>query len=84
MAERDDPGIADDEIERQRIEDVDEDARAERQILRQQEEAGEGGDPRQKLGPADARIGAVTTLVPHTCFPNSPPGRHSRTAMVAA
>src|SRR5713226_8083167 len=84
VAERDDSRVAKNQIQRQGVEDIDQDARAERQILRQQKEAGEGEGPRQPLDRADAGIGAVASGVgAHACRPNSPAGRHSRMAMVA-
>jgi hypothetical protein len=84
VAERDDSRVAYDQIERQGIEDVDQDARPEGKILRQQEKSRNGDDPRQELDPADARIGAVASGVSaHACRPNRPAGRHRRIAIVA-
>ena len=59
VAERDDAGVAEDQVERQREQDEDQHARAEREIARHEEKERDRQDPRQPLGPADARIGAV-------------------------
>ncbi len=47
VAERHDAGVAEDQVERQREQDVGEDARAEQEVLRQHEEDGQRGDPRE-------------------------------------
>jgi hypothetical protein len=81
VAERDDAGVAEDQVERQREQDEDQDARPERQVLRQQEESRQREHPRRPLRPADARIDGIAA---HDLTPNSPCGRHRRTPMVAA
>ena len=84
VAERDDAGVAEDQVQRQREQDVGQDARAEEEVLRQHEEDGQCGDPGQPLRPASSRIGAVPRRPLHARAPNRPAGRHSKSAMVAA
>ena len=92
VAQRDDAGIAEHEIDRQREQDDGQDLRAEREIVGKHEEGGDRRDPGQRLeriaGGAGARslqIAAVGIggMRRHAC-PNRPRGRHSRIAMVSA
>src|SRR5512134_2120921 len=59
VTERDDSGVAEDQVERQREQDEDQNPRAEREVARHQEEERDGGEPRQPLRPADPRVCAV-------------------------
>ena len=84
VPERDDAGVAEDQVERQREQDVDQDARAQREVLRQQVKRCQRRDPRQPFRPADARVDGVAAGMHHARAPNRPCGRHSRMAIVAA
>ena len=84
MAQRDDPGVAEDQVERQGEQDVGEDARAQRQVVGQQEENRQRHGPWQPLRPAQAIARVVSDRVVHARFPKRPIGRHNRRPIVAA
>ena len=91
MPERDDAGIAEDQVEGQREDDRNEDLGAERQIVRKDEERHDRQDPRQALRPMPAlpvahegagRENAVGDVAARRhALPNSPSGFASRIAM---
>ena len=89
MAQRDDPGIAQDEIGREAEEDHRKDLRAEREIVGKGKIGGDGQHPGQRLerakavAPREGVDGAAAKGRRHAC-PKSPRGFHSRITMVRA
>ena len=85
VAKRDDAGIAEHEIERQREQDRDQHLGAEREVVREREEHRDARDPRQQfpgtepVAPRQSgrRAHVRFPLSAHARFPNKPCGRHS-------
>src|SRR5216683_3894339 len=84
VAERDDSGIAEDEIERQGEEHHDEDLAAERQVIGEDEKGAAGAQPGQDLVEAQAMRGGGWRRRRHAAWPNRPCGRQSSRPSVAA
>ena len=93
MPERDDAGIAQHQIEREREQDGGEDLRAQRQIVRKHEIGRDRQQPGQGLERPQAVPGRKRVELTgrrdvvgsrHQARPNRPRGRHSRIAMVSA
>ena len=93
MAQGDDPGIAQDQIGRQREQDRRQYLRAERQIVGKEKIGGERSEPRQRLERAiavapgkdvDRRAARLSRRAAGHARPNRPRGRHSRIAIVRA
>jgi len=94
VAERDDAGIAEHEVDRESEQDGGEDLRAQRQVGVEHEIGGDGDEPRQRFPQPQAmaagerrahglgRVGRGRRL--HRTSPNRPRGRHNNTAMVSA
>ena len=68
MSKGDYAGIADHQINRERIEDVDQNARTEREVFGQVEKRCHAEQPWQPFDETDSRRGAVATVMSHGGF----------------